>query len=58
MFQTYLKLSCSLIERVRKTVHGSSDDIGWLERAPDMPPIEDGTERFNNILDNIRYSGS
>ncbi|XP_076883727.1 uncharacterized protein LOC143532599 [Bidens hawaiensis] len=45
-----------LIERVRKTVHGSSDDIGWLQRAPGMPPIEDGTERFNNILDNIMHS--
>ncbi|XP_071698397.1 uncharacterized protein [Rutidosis leptorrhynchoides] len=44
-----------LIERVRKTVHGSSDDIGWLQRAPDMPSTEDGTERFNNILDNIRH---
>ncbi|KAJ0679213.1 putative alpha/Beta hydrolase [Helianthus annuus] len=36
-------------------VHGSSDDIGWLQRAPGMPPIEDGTERFNNILDNIMH---
>nr|XP_043612936.1 uncharacterized protein LOC122584919 isoform X2 [Erigeron canadensis] len=44
-----------LIARVRKTVHGSSDDIGWLQRAPDMPPIEDGTERFNNILNNISH---
>ncbi|KVH89277.1 Lecithin:cholesterol/phospholipid:diacylglycerol acyltransferase [Cynara cardunculus var. scolymus] len=45
----------SLVERVRRTMHGSSDDIGWLQRAPEMPPVEDGTERFNNILDNIRH---
>lgn len=44
-----------LVERVKRTVHGSSDDIGWLQRAPNMPPIEDGTDRFNNILDNIRH---
>ncbi|KAJ9564410.1 hypothetical protein OSB04_000376 [Centaurea solstitialis] len=44
-----------LVERVRRTVHGSSDDIGWLQRAPEMPPVEDGTERFTNILDNIRH---
>lgn len=44
-----------LIERVRKTVRGSADDIGWLQRAADMPPVEDGTERFVEILDDIRY---
>ncbi|KAL6569315.1 hypothetical protein OROMI_013829 [Orobanche minor] len=44
-----------LIERVRKTVRGSADDIGWLQRAADMPPIEDGTERFVEILDDIRH---
>ncbi|KAD5507530.1 hypothetical protein R6Q59_031675 [Mikania micrantha] len=50
-----ISLFQGLIERVRRTVHGSSDDIGWLQRAPGMPPIEDGTERFNNILDNIMH---
>lgn len=45
----------SLIERARKTVRGSADDIGWLQRAPGMPPVEDGTERFMEILDDIRY---
>lgn len=44
-----------LIERVRRTVHGSADDIGWLQRATDMPPVEDGTERFIEILDDIRH---
>lgn len=44
-----------LIERARRTVRGSADDIGWLQRAPGMPPVEDGTERFMEILDNIRH---
>ena len=45
---------CRLIERVKKTVRGSADDIGWLQRASDLPPVEDGTERFLEILDDIR----
>ncbi|CAN1146046.1 hypothetical protein LINPERPRIM_LOCUS6853 [Linum perenne] len=44
-----------LIERARRTVRGSADDIGWLQRAPGMPPVEDGTERFMEILDSIRH---
>lgn len=44
-----------LIEKVRRTVRGSADDIGWLQRDPDMPPVEDGTERFTEILDEIRH---
>ncbi|KAK6162593.1 hypothetical protein DH2020_002434 [Rehmannia glutinosa] len=44
-----------LIERVRRTVRGSADDIGWLQRASDLPPVEDGTERFTEILDDIRH---
>eukprot|EP00268_Persea_americana_P056560 TRINITY_DN6685_c0_g1_i2.p1 TRINITY_DN6685_c0_g1~~TRINITY_DN6685_c0_g1_i2.p1 ORF type:complete len:505 (+),score=114.47 TRINITY_DN6685_c0_g1_i2:202-1716(+) len=43
-----------LISRVRKTVHGSADDIGWLQKASGMPPVEDGTKRFKELLDNIR----
>ena len=58
MYTNDMKLCFSLVERVKRTVHGSSDDIGWLQRAPDMPPIEDGTDRFSNILDNIRYNRS
>ncbi|KAI4356681.1 hypothetical protein L6164_000685 [Bauhinia variegata] len=45
----------SLIDRARRTVHGSADDIGWLQRARGMPPVEDGTERFTELLDNIRH---
>ncbi|KAL2506748.1 alpha/beta-Hydrolases superfamily protein [Abeliophyllum distichum] len=45
----------SPIERVRRTVRGSADDIGWLQRAAEMPPVEDGTERFMEILDDIRH---
>ncbi|KAM7261267.1 hypothetical protein ACFE04_026742 [Oxalis oulophora] len=44
-----------LIEKVQRTVRGSADDIGWLQRDPVMPPVEDGTERFLEILDNIRH---
>lgn len=44
-----------LIDRARRTVRGSADDIGWLQRDLSMPPVEDGTERFLEILDNIRY---
>lgn len=50
-----LSAATSLIEKVRRTVRGSADDIGWLQRDPDMPPVEDGTERFTEILDEIRY---
>ena len=49
-----IMFSCSLIERVRRTVRGSADDIGWLQRALDLPPVEDGNERFVEILDDIR----
>jgi len=35
-------------------VRGSADDIGWLQRDPAMPPVEDGTERFLEILDSIK----
>ncbi|KAL4600134.1 hypothetical protein ACB092_11G176100 [Castanea dentata] len=45
----------SLIDRARRTVRGSADDIGWLQHASGMPPVEDGTERFMEILDNIRH---
>ncbi|KAL4311581.1 hypothetical protein GQ457_01G050430 [Hibiscus cannabinus] len=44
-----------LIERAQRTVRGSADDIGWLKRDPEMPPVEDGTEQFTEILDNIRH---
>ncbi|XP_010544590.1 PREDICTED: uncharacterized protein LOC104817202 [Tarenaya hassleriana] len=44
-----------LFERARRTIRGSADDIGWLQRDPEMPPVEDGTERFNKILDDIGH---
>ncbi|KAF7844928.1 alpha/beta hydrolase family protein [Senna tora] len=46
----------SLIERARRTVRGSADDIGWLQRDQEMPPVEDGTGRFKEIFDNIIFS--
>ncbi|GMP42720.1 hypothetical protein CsSME_00012365 [Camellia sinensis var. sinensis] len=52
--QNGISIFQGLIERVRKTVQGSTDDIGWLQRAPEMPPVEDGTERFMEIMDDIR----
>lgn len=51
----YVILCFRLVERVRRTVRGSSDDIGWLQSAPEMPAVEDGTDRFSNILEIIRY---
>ncbi|CAK8559996.1 unnamed protein product [Lathyrus sativus] len=45
----------SLIDRARRTVRGSADDIGWLQHAQGMPPVEDGTERFQEILDSIKH---
>lgn len=53
--QNGISMFKSLIDRARRTVRGSADDIGWLQRAPGMPPVEDGTERFMEILDNIRH---
>ncbi|CAK7347814.1 unnamed protein product [Dovyalis caffra] len=52
--QSGLSMFQGLIERARRTVRGSADDIGWLQRASGMPPVEDGTGRFMEILDNIR----
>ncbi|XP_058104412.1 uncharacterized protein LOC131248244 isoform X2 [Magnolia sinica] len=43
-----------LICRARKTIRGSADDIGWLQHAPGMPPVEDGTKRFMELLESIR----
>lgn len=40
---------------MRRTVRGSADDIGWLKRDSGMPPVEDGTEKFMEILENVRY---
>ncbi|CAB4305292.1 unnamed protein product [Prunus armeniaca] len=48
------KTKKSLASRVQKTLQGSSDDIGWLPRAPGMPGVEDGTARFLGLLAGIR----
>lgn len=53
--QSGISLFQGLIERARRTVRGSADDIGWLQRDPDMPSVEDGTERFMEILDSVRH---
>ncbi|KAI9378396.1 hypothetical protein POPTR_018G085600v4 [Populus trichocarpa] len=44
----------SITSRVRKTLRGSSDDIGWLQHTRDMAPVEDGTVRFLELLEKIR----
>eukprot|EP00252_Welwitschia_mirabilis_P025268 TRINITY_DN7817_c0_g2_i1.p1 TRINITY_DN7817_c0_g2~~TRINITY_DN7817_c0_g2_i1.p1 ORF type:complete len:424 (+),score=99.51 TRINITY_DN7817_c0_g2_i1:521-1792(+) len=43
-----------LLSRVRTTLRGSTDDIGWLLRTPGMPPVVDGTNRFEELLEKIR----
>ncbi|KAI9118959.1 hypothetical protein K1719_009634 [Acacia pycnantha] len=43
-----------LISRAWITLRGSSDDIGWLQQDPSMPPVEDGTARFLELLSDIR----
>ncbi|KAK9120594.1 hypothetical protein Syun_018211 [Stephania yunnanensis] len=53
--QSGVSLFQSLISRARRTVRGSADDIGWLQNAPGMPPVEDGTGRFMELLDSIRH---
>ena len=45
----------SVISRVQKTLHGSSDDIGWLQCTPGVAPVEDGTARFLEVLQGIRW---
>ena len=44
----------STISRIRKTLLGSSADIGWLQGSPGMPPVVDGTARFLELLSEIR----
>ncbi|KDP28844.1 hypothetical protein JCGZ_14615 [Jatropha curcas] len=53
--QNGISIFQGLIERARRTVRGSADDIGWMQRASGMPPVEDGTGRFMEVLDNIRH---
>lgn len=55
---SYAQSACvqvlSVISRLRRTLHGSSDDIGWLQRDPGTTPAEDGSVRFLEILQCIR----
>ncbi|XP_062148970.1 uncharacterized protein LOC133857685 isoform X2 [Alnus glutinosa] len=44
----------SIISRLRKTLRGSCDDIGWLQCTPGVAPVEDGTPRFLELLAGIR----
>ncbi|CAK9149380.1 unnamed protein product [Ilex paraguariensis] len=53
--QNGISIFQGLIERVQRTVRGSADDIGWLQRASEMPPVEDRTDSFLEILDDIRH---
>lgn len=39
---------------MRRTLQGSSHDIGWLQRTEGLPPTEDGTIRFMELLHDIR----
>ncbi|KVI11580.1 hypothetical protein Ccrd_010008 [Cynara cardunculus var. scolymus] len=44
----------SIISRVQITLHGSSTDIGWIQRDPNMDPVQDGSARFLELLNAIR----
>lgn len=45
---------CSVISRVRITLRGSTDDIGWLQNNPNLPPVTDGSARFLELLQRVR----
>lgn len=49
-------LSCyRFISRVKRMLQGSSDDIGWLQRSEQFPPMEDGTTHFMELLHDVRH---
>jgi len=54
VFQNGTSLFQGLVERARKTVRGSADDIGWLQRDQSLPTTEDWTARFLELLDSVR----
>ncbi|MCO5612088.1 hypothetical protein L7F22_066350 [Adiantum nelumboides] len=39
-----------IYKRIQSTLRGSVDDIGWLQRVPEFPPVEERTERFVQLL--------
>lgn len=45
----------STLSRVQITFHGSSADIGWIQRDPTMDPVKDGSDRFVELLNEIGY---
>lgn len=52
---TNIKIKVSgFLCRVKRTLLGSSEDIGWLRRTEGFPPVEDGTTRFMELLNDIR----
>ncbi|KAL6642035.1 hypothetical protein ACP70R_020216 [Stipagrostis hirtigluma subsp. patula] len=46
VFQNGASMFQGLVERARKTVRGSADDIGWLQRDQGLPTTEDGTTQL------------
>ncbi|KAK6944934.1 hypothetical protein RJ641_026036 [Dillenia turbinata] len=50
-FQTQIH---GIITQLQKTLRGSADDIGWLQNTPGMPPLQDSTARFQELLQVIR----
>ncbi|XP_071723615.1 uncharacterized protein [Rutidosis leptorrhynchoides] len=44
----------TIVSRVQITLNGSSTDIGWMQRDPNMDPVKDGTPRFLELLNAIR----
>lgn len=55
LYVTKIKMHVSgLLCRVRRTLQGSAEDIGWLQRTEGLPPVEDGTTRFMELLRDIR----
>ncbi|KAL3675089.1 hypothetical protein R1sor_025037 [Riccia sorocarpa] len=42
-----------LVQRVQTTLRGSADDIGWLLKDPTLPPVQERTERFVQLLGRI-----
>lgn len=39
-----------LVGRIKSTLRGSIDDIGWLQHIPELPPVKDRTDRFVQLL--------
>lgn len=44
----------TILSRVKITLNGSSTDIGWMQRDPNMDPVKDGSPRFFELLNAIR----